>query len=107
MNLPDYEDFVEGLTWVKEENRFEYFMQGLLIESGEALSPYQKALRGDWPRESIDKADTAKELGDVAFMLVGACHAAGYSLAEVLSMNYDKLQGRAARGTLPGNGDHR
>jgi NTP pyrophosphatase (non-canonical NTP hydrolase) len=83
-----------------------YMLLGLGNEAGEVQGKLKKVLRGDMTLEQATPA-IAKELGDVAWYLAGACHVLGVSLTDVMQANIAKLQGRIERGTLQGNGDDR
>lgn len=64
---------------------------GLNSEAGEALDILKKHLfQGHW----LDRAATAKELGDVCWYLAIASHALGYQLDDIFQMNIDKLKNR-------------
>lgn len=85
-----------------------YPVLGLAGESGEIANKAQKVLRDhDGKFNDAHKKDLAKELGDVLWFLAIAAMDAGYSLEEIAAQNIEKLQSRAARGVLGGEGDNR
>jgi NTP pyrophosphatase (non-canonical NTP hydrolase) len=81
---------------------------GLAGESGEVLEKFKKLLRD---KEGIitddDKQEILKELGDVLWYVNSVSHLLDSDLAEVASINLDKLSSRKDRGKLHGNGDNR
>ena len=87
-------------------NNLEYMLCGLCSEAGEVAGAYKKHIRGDYDYEKARIA-MAKELGDVLWYCAGLAEQLGYPLAEIAQMNILKLQSRAERGVLKGNGDDR
>jgi NTP pyrophosphatase (non-canonical NTP hydrolase) len=81
---------------------------GLTNEAGEVAGKVKKIFRDrggvvtDADREAL-----TLELGDVLWYLAELCTCLGISLDDVAAANLEKLEGRAARGTLAGDGDHR
>ena len=55
----------------------------------------------------IDRAATAKELGDALWYWLRCCVELGLNPDDVARANYEKLRDRAARGVLGGSGDNR
>lgn len=51
--------------------------------------------------------DIKKECGDVMWQMAGVCTVLGFSLEEVCLQNLEKLQSRAHRGLIDGDGDNR
>lgn len=80
-----------------------YLALGLGGETGEVLEKTKKLLRDN----KFDKAEVAKELGDVLWYLARYADAIGYPLSVIADMNYAKLSSRQARGVLQGSGDNR
>ena len=81
---------------------------GLSDESGEVLGKFKKILRDkNGQLTDEDKAEIAKELGDVLWYVSAVTHLLGYSLDDVAQMNIEKLASRKARGKLQGSGDNR
>lgn len=83
-----------------------YVVLGLVNEAGEVAGKLKKVLRGD---RSIEDArdDIIDELGDVLWYLTRCCDELGVDLAEVAEENLNKLESRAERGVLKGDGDDR
>jgi NTP pyrophosphatase (non-canonical NTP hydrolase) len=91
-----------------------YPFLALQEESGEVAGKVAKRLRkfGDLWLEPLDdwdafRRDVAKELGDTLWQLQECCSLIGYSLGDIANMNLLKLQDRADRGVIVGEGDNR
>ena len=85
-----------------------YTVLGLNGEAGELAEKLKKILRdkgGELSEE--DRAEVAKELGDVLWYVTGICYELDIPLEEVARMNIDKLNSRKERGMLGGSGDNR
>ena len=85
-----------------------YLALGLTGEAGEVANKVKKIVRDygdDAPYELIEAI--ADELGDVFWYLVRLCDELGYSPADVMSANAQKLLDRKRRGTIQGSGDNR
>jgi NTP pyrophosphatase (non-canonical NTP hydrolase) len=81
-----------------------YVSLNLIAEIGELYGKWAKSIRdGSQPSEQEIK----HELGDILWMFTALCHDCGSSIAEVASMNIDKLTKRKAKNTLHGSGDNR
>jgi NTP pyrophosphatase (non-canonical NTP hydrolase) len=81
-----------------------YAVLNIAGEAGEITSKYAKSIRDNVP---IDRAEVAKELGDVLWCVTLAAEELGYTLEEVAQMNLDKLASRKKRDVLNGSGDNR
>jgi NTP pyrophosphatase (non-canonical NTP hydrolase) len=93
-------------TCLPSSKNIEYLLFGLCNETGEVAGKYKKVIRGDVTIEAA-LPGIRKELGDVAWYLAGACEIFGLKLSDVMQENRDKLNDRAQRGVLRGNGDYR
>ena len=85
-----------------------YTVLGLNGEAGELAEKLKKILRdkgGELSEE--DRAEVAKELGDVLWYVTGIAYELDIPLEEVARMNIDKLNSRKERGMLGGSGDNR
>ena len=94
-----------------------YPMLGLQGEVGELAEKLKKHFRdneyevvmedciAEMPAEL--RFDMAREVGDVLWYLTAIASDLGYSLDEIASMNIEKLEDRANRGHIKGNGDYR
>ncbi len=81
---------------------------GLTNEAGEVAGKVKKIFRDRGGRVTDeDRAALTLELGDVLWYLAELCTQLGIELEDVAAANIDKLEGRTARGTLAGDGDHR
>jgi NTP pyrophosphatase (non-canonical NTP hydrolase) len=80
----------------------------LCEEAGEAGGKIKRIYRDDGGVvTNARKAAIAIELGDTLWGVARIAHLLGYTLEDIAQMNVDKLQGRADRGTLTGQGDNR
>lgn len=89
-----------------------YLALGIAGESGEVADKVKKFIRDSHFTSIKDlnadqKADVAKELGDVLWYIAQIATEFGYDLEEVAEMNIDKLYSRMDRGALHGSGDER
>jgi len=80
-----------------------YLALGLSSESGEVAGKISKLIRDG----KLDIGNLAYELGDVFWYLVRLCDAIGYSPADIMLININKLLRRKENETLQGSGDHR
>ena len=77
----------------------------LASEAGEVAGRIGKALGHN--NGNQDQGELALEMGDVLWHLTLLASEIGLRLSDIANMNLDKLAGRAERGTIAGNGDHR
>jgi NTP pyrophosphatase (non-canonical NTP hydrolase) len=108
MNFDDYESKIDKFAIYPDANsgntnELSYLALGLGGETGEVLEKTKKFIRDN----KFDKAEVAKELGDVLWYLTRYANAIGYDLEEIAEMNVDKLQSRLERNVLGGEGDNR
>jgi len=85
-----------------------HWILGVNGEAGEIAEKIKKIIRdkqGDVSEE--DKAELAKEVGDVLWYLAVLAHQLGVSFDTVAEQNIQKLQSRKQRGMLQGSGDNR
>ena len=80
-----------------------YLSLGLTSEAGEVAGKIKKFIRDG----KLDVGNIAYELGDVFWYLVRMCDAIGYSPADVMDININKLLKRKQSNTISGDGDHR
>lgn len=96
--LSDGDEFKDLLHWVL----------GINGEAGEIAEKVKKIIRDKGGAVSDDdKAEMAKEVGDVLWYLAVFADHLGLSFNEIAQANLDKLQSRKARGVLGGAGDNR
>lgn len=79
-------------------------VMGLCGESGEAIDLVKKHLAQG---HALDRAQLAKELGDIAWYLAETATAIGYELDEILRMNLEKLKKRYPQGFRAEDSLHR
>lgn len=85
-----------------------YCALGLTGEAGEVADKIKKIIRdkeGKFSEE--DRAEIAKELGDVLWYIANLSFEMNLSLEYVARKNIEKLNSRAQRGVLGGSGDNR
>jgi NTP pyrophosphatase (non-canonical NTP hydrolase) len=110
MTLDEYQQ--QALTTASTTNdNFKdmlHWVLGLNGEAGEVAEKLKKIIRD---KQGVvneeDKAQLAKEAGDVLWYLAAFTHELGYSLDDVAAQNIEKLRSRQARGVLGGSGDNR
>jgi NTP pyrophosphatase (non-canonical NTP hydrolase) len=91
-----------------KRNELLHLVLGLVGESGEVAEKFKKWVRdADSDEARIDRADIAKELGDVLWYLAVLADHLDLSLDEVAAGNLAKLASRQRRGVLGGAGDNR
>lgn len=86
---------------------FIYPVLALAEEAGEVAGKVAKYIRKGSNNYAELRGQVLPELGDVAYQLSEAARQFGFTLDDVLSYNMEKLNGRAARGTIVGEGDVR
>ena len=100
----EYSYWVEGKIMTAKHDRLVENVLGLVGEAGEIAEKVKKSIRDKVP---LNRSDMIKELGDVLFYVTALANHFDSNLAEVLQTNMDKLNSRASRGVLGGNGDDR
>lgn len=85
-----------------------HWVLGLNGEAGEVAEKLKKIIRDKHSVVSDeDKAEMAKELGDVLWYLAVFAHDLGVPLDDIAQANLAKLKSRQERGMLRGSGDNR
>lgn len=115
MQIVEYERFVARmLTWpanfaqrIARISHRARFTLALAEELGEYCGKLKRYLRGDYEHLEDFRQAELKELGDILFYVTSLANAAGFTLAEVMAENRNKLEDRAQRGTIKGTGDNR
>lgn len=94
----DYEPLMEKTIWA----------MGIAGEAGEVVEKWKKivAYKGGVVSDE-DKAELAKELGDVVWYIAVLAHSLGLTFEEVMQVNLKKLADRANRSVIKGVGDNR
>ena len=86
----------------------EYTTLGLLGEAGEVANKVKKVLRdNDGYFSPEHKKLIADELADTLWYVAALSRELGYPLNTLAVQNLEKLESRAQRGKLQGNGDDR
>lgn len=91
-----------------QTERLSYVTLGLTGESGEIANKVKKILRdnnGIITQEFIDNIEG--EIGDTLYYISQLCNELGLKLSDCARKNILKLQDRARRGVIQGNGDNR
>ncbi len=90
------------------KNELLHLVLGLVGESGEIAEKFKKWVRDlDSDESRIDRADIAKELGDVLWYAAVLADYLDLSLDDIAKANLAKLASRRDRGVLGGSGDNR
>jgi NTP pyrophosphatase (non-canonical NTP hydrolase) len=91
-----------------KRNELLHLVLGLVGESGEIAEKFKKWVRDlDSEESRLDRADIAKELGDVLWYLAVLADYLDLSLEDIATANLAKLASRQGRGVLAGSGDNR
>ncbi|HEY5806083.1 MAG TPA: nucleoside triphosphate pyrophosphohydrolase family protein [Candidatus Saccharimonadales bacterium] len=81
---------------------------GVAGEAGEVVEKWKKIVAY---KEGVvseeDRAELAKELGDVVWYVAVMAHSLGLSFDDIISRNVEKLKSRKVRGVIRGQGDNR
>ncbi|WP_020524246.1 nucleoside triphosphate pyrophosphohydrolase family protein [Catelliglobosispora koreensis] len=108
----DLDEYQRGalLTAAARDKRNEllHLVLGLVGESGEIAEKFKKWVRDlDSDESRIDRANIAKELGDVLWYVAVLADYLDLSLDDIAAANLAKLASRQSRGALGGSGDNR
>ncbi|MEU2614719.1 nucleoside triphosphate pyrophosphohydrolase family protein [Micromonospora sp. NPDC007271] len=91
-----------------KRNELLHLVLGLVGESGEIAEKFKKWVRDlDSDESRIDRADIARELGDVLWYVAVLADYLDLSLDDIATANLAKLASRQGRGVLGGSGDNR
>jgi len=107
-NLNEYQHSARKTAIYPHEYGIIYTALGLNGETGEIAEKVKKVIRdrdGVFDKEA--KNEMAKELGDVLWYVANMAHELGYALDEIADINLEKLESRAERGKIKGDGDNR
>ena len=82
---------------------------GLAGEAGEIANKVKKFIRDGYDVEQFEqkKMELAAEIGDVLWYCAALSRDLGFDLQHVAQYNINKLQDRARRGKISGDGDER
>jgi NTP pyrophosphatase (non-canonical NTP hydrolase) len=104
MNFEEYEERALALAIYPDQgNNLVYPALGLAGEAGEVADKVKKVIRD----RIEDTEGLIRELGDVLWYVTACARELGVTLEDVAIGNLRKLEDRATRGTLGGNGDAR
>lgn len=109
MTFADYQARAQTTaSYAHVGNNYIYPTLGLVNEAGEVAGKIKKIERDD-QNVITDERRTAlkKELGDVLWYLAQLSTELGFDLEDIAAENLAKLQDRATRNTLHGDGDNR
>lgn len=109
MTLNEYQQAALRTAIYPTDRAIVYPVLGLTGEAGEVADKVKKVIRdrgGDFADAALRK-QIALELGDVLWYAATLARDLGYSLDEVAAMNVEKLESRARRGAIHGEGDCR
>jgi len=119
MKLNEYQE--QAKTFARYKNP-EYAFDNLASEVGEVMGKLAKVKRGDKDGHGLinnpsedpicylaeyDPDPILKEMGDVLWQLSACCNELGVTLEDIAVGNLKKLQSRADRDKLSGEGDDR
>lgn len=109
MDLDDYQRAALTTAAPRDKrNELLHLVLGLVGESGEVAEKFKKWVRDcDCDEARIDRADIAKELGDVLWYLAVLADYLDLSLDDIAAGNLAKVASRQRRGVLGGSGDNR
>lgn len=107
MTFKEYQQ--KALQTADYPGKIVYPTLGLTGEAGEVAEKVKKVIRDKG--SDFDNTDTrreiAKEIGDVLWNCTTLANDLGFTIEEIARMNCEKLQSRAQRGKIHGNGDNR
>lgn len=104
ITIDSYQEWTRTKIKYPQEEEFNYLHSAISEEVGELNGKYAKAIRKS---AAVDSDAVFLELGDIFWNACRLADAYGYTASEVLLGNMDKLEGRATRGTIVGEGDYR
>jgi NTP pyrophosphatase (non-canonical NTP hydrolase) len=104
LDWKQYSEWVEGKIVMEGHDRFVENLLGLCGEAGEVAEKAKKKFR-DQNRVTVEAIQL--ELGDVLFYVTAVANMYGSNLEEIARMNLKKLNDRAERGVIRGEGDNR
>jgi NTP pyrophosphatase (non-canonical NTP hydrolase) len=94
----DYGTLIQRTIWA----------MGVAGEAGEVIEKWKKIVAyKEGKVNDEDRAELAKELGDVVWYIAVMCHSLGLSFEEVMQGNVSKLADRQKRNVIKGAGDNR
>ena len=112
MNFNDYQEQAVSFEKKKKSKEWDlplYPALGLAGEAGEVAEKIKKLMRDGDAKFLTDeqKAEIAKELGDVLWYVANLAEDIDYDLRQIAAINLNKLRSRKDRDVLKGSGDNR
>ena len=110
MDFDEYQKQAQGSVINHEDPLMDktIWVLGIGGEAGEIVEKWKKIVayeNGSLGEEN--KAELAKEMGDVLWYLAALAESLGISLQEVAEANIEKVMSRKTRGVTKGKGDNR
>ena len=109
MELNEYQKLAMKTAIFPEDMGIYYASLGLAGEAGEIANKVKKFIRDGYDVEQFEqkKMELAAEIGDVLWYCAALSRDLGFDLQHVAQYNINKLQDRARRGKISGDGDER
>lgn len=108
MDINEYQHKARETAKYPNEHGITYCALGLTGEAGEVADKIKKIIRDKEGKfTEKDRAEIAKELGDVLWYIANLSFEMNLSLEYVARQNIMKLSSRAQRGVIGGSGDNR
>lgn len=105
-----YSDFVDSVALWKDSAYVILSMVEEAMEYQQATKLVKQNYRGDeltQEQQNFRLLNTGKELGDIFFFWITNCRLWGFDPLEIIKANVNKLESRAARNVIKGDGDVR
>ena len=108
MELNEYQRETRRTAVYPQELKIIYPTIGLAGETGEVAEKVKKVIRDHIGEFSeTQKAEIAKELGDVLWYVASIAADMGYTMDDIARLNIEKIRTRAERNLIHGEGDNR
>jgi NTP pyrophosphatase (non-canonical NTP hydrolase) len=108
MELNTYQSEAMRTAVYPVDRGLEYATLGLASEAGEVAGKVKKVIRDkDGIYTEADRKEIASEAADVLWYLAAIARELGTTLEVMAQGNLNKLESRARRGVIGGNGDNR
>lgn len=109
MTLNEYQLLAQSYNVVRDENKAQHAIMGLVEEVGEIAGILKRKARGDYKPSDLPHTTSSikKELGDVFWYIADLATVYGFTLEDVARTNLDKLQTRLEQKTIHGFGSDR
>ncbi|MCI6619349.1 MAG: nucleoside triphosphate pyrophosphohydrolase family protein [Prevotella sp.] len=108
MELNEYQREARRTAAYPQEMKIIYPTIGLAGETGEVAEKVKKVIRDhEGEFSEAQKAEIAKELGDVLWYVASIAADMGYPMDDIARLNIEKIRSRAERSKIHGEGDNR